>query len=261
MGIGRCYEQSRAEQSRAERLSYLIGHSLVGMSARAVIAMADLRGLEKGLWVNGGGPLYGQLYFNPLSITGQLRRAQSLTTAHHAKWICYHHRLLTYQELGDIAGLSATVIANCYRHGKREDRLVAPLKKGRRARQIEIDGEQLTIAKIAKRAHVTTRTIRDRYEKGLRGKDLLVSHVKTRKGKLITFKGEELTAGELAERYPKLSADQIQARYRRGKRDDQLVAPIRKQQKPTRIVQWVNGEKLSLSQIACRYGFVVGTIY
>lgn len=85
--------------------------------------------------------------------------------------------------------------------------MVAPLKKGRRARQIEIDGEQLTIAEIAKRAHVTTRTIRDRYEKGLRGKDLLVSHVKTRKGKLITFKGEELTAGELAERYPKLSAD------------------------------------------------------
>ncbi|MGJ3801150.1 hypothetical protein [Limosilactobacillus fermentum] len=143
-------EQSRAEQSRAERLSYLIGHSLVGMSARAVIAMADLRGLEKGLWVNGGGPLYGQLYFNPLSITSQLRRT-----------------------------------------------------------------------------HVTTRTIRDRYEKGLRGKELLVSHVKTRKGKLITFKGEELTAGELAERYPKLSANQIQARYRRGKRDDQLVAPIR----------------------------------
>ena len=220
-------EQSRAEQSRAERLSYLIGHSLVGMSARAVIAMADLRGLEKGLWVNGGGPLYGQLYFNPLSITSQLRRAQSLTTAHHAKRIRYHHRLLTYQELGDIAGLSATVIANRYRRGKREDQLVVPLKKGHRARQIEIDGEQLTVAEIAKRAHVTTRTIRDRYEKGLRGKELLVSHVKTRKGKLITFKGEELTAGELAERYPKLSADQIQARYRRGKRDDQLVAPIR----------------------------------
>ncbi len=178
--------------------------------------MADLRGIEKGLWVNGGGPLYGQLYFNPLSITSQLRRAQSLTTAHHAKRIRYHHRLLTYQELGDIAGLSTTVIANRYRRGKREDQLVVPLKKGHRARQIEIDGEQLTVAEIAKRTHVTTRTIRDRYEKGLRGKELLVSHVKTRKGKLITFKGEELTAGELAERYPKLSANQIQARYRRG---------------------------------------------
>ncbi len=60
-----------------------------------------------------------------------VRRAQSLTTAHHAKRIRYHHRLLTYQELGDIEGLSATVIANRYRRGKREDQLVAPIRSNK----------------------------------------------------------------------------------------------------------------------------------
>lgn len=140
-------------------------------------------------------------------------------------------------ELSELSGVSKTQLKRRYDAGLRDDDLVAPVKKHK---TFDVNGKQLTLGQAAKVLGIPYGTLKTRYGNGLRGQDLFA--VTDNRANKIPFKGELTSIAELS-RQSGISWTELARRYKAGKRDDDLIAPVREAE-----LFNVNGEQLTLME-------------
>ncbi|CAK2843517.1 hypothetical protein VCRA2110O2_30046 [Vibrio crassostreae] len=143
----------------------------------------------------------------------------------------------SYSELSNLSGVSKTQLKRRYDAGWRDDDLVAPVKKHK---TFDVDGKKLTLGQAAKALGIPYGTLKTRHANGLKGKALF--SVADNRANQILFKGKHTSLAELSRRSG-ISWTELDRRYKAGKRDDELIAPVREAERFD-----VNGEQLTLME-------------
>ena len=158
-------------------------------------------------------------------------------------------RSFSYSELSKHSGVSKTQLKRRYDAGLRDDDLVAPVKKHK---TFDVNGKKLTLGQAAKVLGIPYGTLNTRYGNGLRGEALFA--VTDNRANEIPFKGSQTSIAELS-RQSGISWTELDRRYKAGKRDDELIAPVREAE-----LFDVNGEQLTLMEASTVLGIPYSTL-